>query len=138
MYVSVSRFAGTITEICLCTADLAHVRTVLSDLRTQQKALSTELDQHFTSTDELNPLDGFATKMFSFSKQAKYRLDILSDIVTNAGGKYTEALAFYGEEQKSITSTSEFFGVFRTFVTSYKVRSVLCARCVSILTNCAE
>lgn len=102
-------------------ADLVQVRTVLSELRTQQRALANELEEHFVNAEEIDSEDGFAKCMFPFSKAAKYRLDELSDMVTNAGGKYAEALVFYGEDTKSIASTPEFFSIFKTFVTSYEV-----------------
>lgn len=62
--------------------------------------------------------------MFRFAKLAKERLAALNDSATLAAGKYAEALKFYGEDMKSITSTDMFFSIFKTFVVSYKVSLV--------------
>jgi len=102
-------------------ADLAHVRVSLAEFRTQQTSLETLLLEHFEDVDDLDPKDGFPKKMFRFAKEARERILALTDLVTLAGSTYNEALTFYGEDIKSITSTDEFFGVFKTFVTSYKV-----------------
>jgi len=59
--------------------------------------------------------------MFRFSKDAEERLNTLQDLVTIAQSAYTDALKFYGEDTKSIASTEQFFGTFKTFVDSYKV-----------------
>jgi cytokinesis protein len=63
--------------------------------------------------------------MFRFAKEARERILALTDLVTLANSTYHEALTFYGEDAKSITATDEFFGVFKTFVTSYKVSEAL-------------
>lgn len=102
-------------------ADLSHVRLVLSELRTQQKALNELLQGSFVDVVDLDPEDGFPKKMFRFAREADERLLALTDLVTVASNTFQEALKYYGEDSKSITSTEDFFGVFKTFVTSYKV-----------------
>lgn len=106
-------------RIPLLPADLANVRVILTDLNTAQRALSTELE----NADALNEDDAFPKQMIRFSKEAKERLALLTDVVAEASGAYAKALSFYGEDSKSITSTAEFFAVFKTFVTSYQVSS---------------
>lgn len=103
-------------------ADLSHVTNALKELRTSQVTLEAVLSEHFSRIEELDPNDGFPKKMFRFSKEARERLAALDDLLTQASGEYNKALNFYGEDSKSITSTQEFFAVFKTFVTSYRVR----------------
>lgn len=102
-------------------ADLGHVRAKLSDLRSSQSALATELDNYEQQdARELDPRDQFPTKMYRFKKLAGDRLDALGDTFTLAQTAVDDALAFYGEDSKSIPTTHEFFGIFKTFLTSYK------------------
>jgi hypothetical protein len=118
-------FVVEVSSLTLCrrsSADLSHVKVVLADLRSQQVALDQLLKDGFEDVSDLDPNDGFPKKMFRFAREANERILALTDLVTLASNTYTEALKFYGEDTKTITSTEEFFGVFKTFVTSYKVR----------------
>jgi len=109
-------------ELALPAADLKHVRTALVDFVEQHKALENLLDADFGDLSSLHPDDGFPKRMFRFRREAEERLAALKDTLQLADGTYQRALTLYGEDAKSITSTDEFFSVFKTFVTSYKVR----------------
>ncbi|KAL8279166.1 hypothetical protein RQP46_008422 [Phenoliferia psychrophenolica] len=100
-------------------ADIGHVRAKLADLRASQSALELELENYADAPD-LDTRDQFPKKMFRFAKSARERLDALTDDFTLAQAAVDDALAFYGEDVKSIPTTQEFFGIFKTFVTSYK------------------
>lgn len=58
--------------------------------------------------------------MWRFASEASDRLEDLVDQVTLADATFNEVIKYFGEEDKTMTST-EFFGIFKTFVTSYKV-----------------
>lgn len=58
--------------------------------------------------------------MWKFSALAKGKLDSLVDRLALADASYQNTARFYGELDK-LPSTSEFFGVFKQFLTSYKV-----------------
>lgn len=58
--------------------------------------------------------------MWQFVGKANARLEDLIDDVNHAETTFTEVVAYYGEDSKTMTSI-EFFAVFKTFVTSYKV-----------------
>lgn len=103
-----------------CAADLAHVRTLLGELRTEHRTLAAELEAHYLDEDQLDPNDGFPRKMFRFSREAKERLENLRDLVELASGSFSRAVEFFGEDHKSIATTQAFFEIFKTFVTSYK------------------
>lgn len=79
-----------------------------------------ELGEHFTDVETLQPDDRYAKKMWRFVTEAKDRLADLVDQVTLADATFSEVLKYYGEDDKMMTS-SEFYGIFKTFVTSYKV-----------------
>ena len=58
--------------------------------------------------------------MWRFVGEATDRLADLVEDVTLADTTFGDVLRHYGEDEKSMQS-SEFFGIFKTFVTSYKV-----------------
>lgn len=93
----------------------------MKGLRDSQAVLETVLRDHFEDVADLDPRDNFPQKMFRFAREARERLAALMDKVTLADSAYEDALKFYGEDKKSVSSTQEFFAIFKTFVTSYRV-----------------
>lgn len=98
------------------TVNLQEVRKGLSELREGYKRLRQELDEHHADVG-----DRFSKQMWNFAGHAGRQLEDLTDDVNAADTSYTEVAQFYGEDEKGMTS-SEFYGVFKTFVTSYRVR----------------
>lgn len=100
---------------------LLETRRTTNELRDGLRTLRKELEDHFADMEKAsNPNDLFAKKMWRFVGDAKERLDDLIDEVTLADTTFIEVVRYYGEDEKSMTST-EFFGIFKTFVTSYQV-----------------
>lgn len=97
--------------------NLQEIRKGLSELREGLKRIHQELVDHYT---ELEDQDRFGTQMWAFYKKANSQLEDLVDDVKRADTIFTDAISYYGEEDKNVSS-SEFFGFFKTFVTSYKV-----------------
>jgi cytokinesis protein len=93
------------------------VRRGLTDLREGHKRIKAELEEHFA---EIDPNDRYAKQMWSFVGRAGSQIADLTDDVNAVDTHFTEVVRFYGEDEKSMNS-SEFYGVFKTFVTSYKV-----------------
>lgn len=79
-----------------------------------------ELAEHFT---DLGDDDRYGKQMWTFYNKAKIQLEDLVDDVRNADTTLVDAIKYYGEEDKNMLS-SEFYGIFKTFVTSYKVRLI--------------
>ncbi|MBW0464588.1 hypothetical protein O181_004303 [Austropuccinia psidii MF-1] len=66
--------------------------------------------------------DGYRQRMPKFIREAVNKLAILKDEITLAKTSYTDVLTYFGEEtdeRKQMNSMS-FFGIFKTFVTSYR------------------
>lgn len=97
--------------------NLQDVRKGLAELRDGLKRIRTELAEYFTDP-ETN--DKYGTQMWTFVGRATEQMEDLTDDVRNAETTFTEAIGYYGEEDKNMSS-SEFYGIFKTFVTSYKV-----------------
>jgi len=81
------------------------------------KRIRQELNDYYT---DLALGDGYSNQMRTFVGKVTYRLEYLVDDVNHADTTLTEVVKYFGEEEMDITST-EFFAVFKPFVTSYKV-----------------
>jgi len=97
------------------------VRKDLHEIREGLKSIRQELQDHFSDVDALSPEDLYAKKMWRFVGEAKDRVDDLVDEVNLADTTFTEVVRYYGEDEKNMSS-AEFYGIFKTFVTSYRVR----------------
>lgn len=97
--------------------NLLEVRKSYAELRDGLRKIKKELDEHFSDADLGSP---FVSQMWSFVGKAGNNLEDLQDDLTVADTKFTQAVSYYGEEDRGMTS-SEFYGIFKTFVTSYKV-----------------
>jgi cytokinesis protein len=100
--------------------NLQEVRKGLGELREGLKSIRHELQDHFADIESSDPNDLYGKKMWLFVGEAGERLDGLVDEVTLADSSYGEVVRYYGEDDRNMTSI-EFFGTFKTFVTSYKV-----------------
>jgi len=92
------------------------IRKDLGELRDGLKRIRQELNDYYT---DLALGDGFSKQMWTFVGKATSRLEYLVDDVNHADTTFTEVVKYFGEDEKNLTST-EFFAVFKTFVTSYK------------------
>lgn len=97
---------------------MQDLRKGLAELRDGLKRIRQELSENFVDMD---PSDRYAKQMWSFASSASMKLEDLVDDVNLADTTFTEVIKYYGEEDKNTTS-SEFYGIFKTFVTSYRVR----------------
>ena len=100
--------------------NLQDIRKGLSDLQDGLVRIRQELGDHFT---DLGENDRYGKQMWTFYNKANAQLEDLVDNVRNADTTLVHAIKYYGEEDKNMSS-SEFYGIFKTFVTSYKVRSI--------------
>jgi cytokinesis protein len=108
--------------------NLQELRKGLGDLRDGLKQIRDELAEYFA---DINQNDAYGKKMWAFIKKANILVDDLVDDVNLADTTFTEVIKYYGEEDKNMSST-EFFGIFKTFVTSYKV--CICLHLCTFLT----
>lgn len=97
--------------------NLLDLRKGLGELRDGLKSIRKELEDYFS--DPLED-DRYGTQMWSFVAKAGRQLEDLVDDVNSAETTFNEAVNYYGEEDKNMSS-SEFYGIFKTFVTSYRV-----------------
>ncbi|CAE6426523.1 unnamed protein product, partial [Rhizoctonia solani] len=98
--------------------NLLEVKKHFGELRVGLKSIRSELTEHFSDIDSLPPDDQYPKKMWRFLTEATEQLEDLSDAVKQAELKFGETLRYYGEDEKM--SSAEFFGIFKTFCTSYR------------------
>jgi cytokinesis protein len=97
--------------------NLQDIHKDLGDLRSGLKRIRQELAEHFTDMDQA---DKYGRQMWNFVGKANSQLEDLTDDVSLADSTFMEVIKYFGEEDKNMSS-SEFYGIFKTFVTSYKV-----------------
>lgn len=102
------------------TVNLHDVRKGLTELREGLKSTRVELQEHFSDVESMPPNDQYGRKMWRFTSEATERLEDLVDEVNLADVTFGEVLKYYGEGDSTMSS-SEFYGIFKTFVISYKV-----------------
>jgi len=96
--------------------NLQDLRKELAELRDGLKRIRQELGEHFADMDQT---EKYGKQMWSFVGKANSQLEDLIDNVNLADTTFTEAIKYFGEEDKTMSS-SEFYAIFKTFVTSYK------------------
>lgn len=96
---------------------MQDLRKGLNDLREGLKRIRQELAEHFADLDDQ---DMYGKQMWSFVAKANEQVEDLVHDVNNAESTFVDAITYYGEDEKNMTS-SEYYGIFKTFVTSYKV-----------------
>lgn len=105
--------------ICkLYAVNLQDVRKQLTELREGLKRIRQELADNFSDSEQN---DRYGKQMWSFVGKAVSQLEDLVDDVNHADSTFNEVVKYYGEDERNMSS-SEFYGIFKTFVTSYKVR----------------
>lgn len=100
--------------------NLQDVRKGVTELRNGLKRIRTELKDHYA---EPGLDDKYGTQMWAFVGKATEQLEDLTEDTRNAEATFTEAIGYFGEDDRNMSS-SEFYGIFKTFITSYKVRLV--------------
>jgi cytokinesis protein len=89
-------------------------KSMLDEIRNIRRSLEDNFEQ---------ASDGYTRKMFRFSAVAEDELQELRDGIVAAEKDLREVQTFYGEgeEMGRSVQSQEFFGIFRTFTSSYKV-----------------
>lgn len=101
---------------------LQEVRKDLANLREGLKKIRQELTDNFANVE---PSNQYGTKMWAFLKKATALLEELVDDINAAESTFSEVAQFYGEDEKNMTST-EFYGIFKTFIAYYRVSMATC------------
>ena len=93
-------------------------KKMLDDIRSIRQSLQT----HFADVD-----DGYARRMFRFGAAAEEDMQEVRDGILQAEKLLRDVQTYYGEgeEMGRPTQSQDFFGIFRTFTSSWKVRSVV-------------
>jgi hypothetical protein len=98
--------------------NLQDVRKGLTELRDGLKAIRQELKEYFSDVEQN---DRYSKQMWGFLGKATRQMEDLIDDVNAADTLFTEVVKYFGEDDKNMSS-AEFYGIFKTFITSYRVR----------------
>ncbi|KAJ7134999.1 hypothetical protein C8R43DRAFT_626176 [Mycena crocata] len=92
--------------------NLQDLRKGLGELRDGLKRIRQELGEHFADMDQT---EKYGKQMWNFVGKANIQLEDLIDNVNLADTTFTEAIKYFGEEDKTMGS-SEFYAIFKTNV----------------------
>jgi cytokinesis protein len=110
-----------VTDSFLYIVNLKDVKRGSFELQDGLKRIRPELEDHFS---KIGAEDLYGTQMWRFVIKADQKLKDLMDEVNLAQSTFTEVVNYFGEDDKNMSS-SEFYGIFKTFVISYKVCPVV-------------
>jgi len=88
-------------------------------MRIKLNDLAVELQKNFTDV-ELEENDRFPGIMKDFLVKSLHKFEELQDKYTSMEVAYKDVVTYYGEDPIN-TKPDEFFGVFKTFITSFEV-----------------
>jgi cytokinesis protein len=94
-----------------------------AELRTELQKIRKELENNFVDTDNtLHPDDRYADVMWPFVAEASERVESLGDKLRLTEAEFSHVKELFAVEAHKQCSSVEFFGIFKEFVTSYKVK----------------
>jgi len=85
---------------------------------TKLNDLAMELDKNYTD-EELEENDRFPANMRVFVERSKNKFEELQVKYTSMEVAYKDVVSYFGEDPKS-TKPDEFFGIFKTFISSFE------------------
>lgn len=107
-----------LTLVSLSIDELQPVAKARTELSEKLAAIDKEIKDHLE--DEPISGDRYAQRMIRFLAEARDRIDALNDRRITTESTYNETLKYFNEDPA--TPSNVFFGIFKTFLTSYKVR----------------
>ncbi|KAL0089033.1 hypothetical protein J3Q64DRAFT_1443535 [Phycomyces blakesleeanus] len=104
-----------------CRITLPDVIKEYNELRSGISKLIKELKIHYDDSYEAPEDDKYADVMRKFRDEAAEKFDELEVRYTSMDVAYKDVVGFYGENPGQI-QPDEFFGIFKTFTSSWEVR----------------
>lgn len=96
-----------------------------NELRSGLQKLIQELDSHYGEDYEAPEGDNYAKVMHEFREKALEKFEELEVRYTSMDIAYKDAVSFYGENPAEM-KPDEFFGIFKTFTSSWEVCFIRC------------
>lgn len=93
-----------------------------NELRSGLQKLIQELDSHYGEDYEAPDGDNYSKTMYEFKEKALEKFEELEVRYTSMDVAYKDAVSFYGENPAEM-KPDEFFGIFKTFTSSWEVCS---------------
>lgn len=109
-------------EITECNTDNIYVTVSKVELVSEFSNIKKGLKQF----DVLSSEDSFTETMKAFEKEAKKKFDMIEQLWQKSDSSFEKVVSFYGENSKTM-QPNEFFKIFYTFSTSWKVKKSECS-----------
>jgi cytokinesis protein len=103
-----------------CRVTLQDMVKDYNEIRSGLQKLLQELDNHYGDDYEAPDGDNFAKTMYAFRNDAIDKFEQLEVRYTSMDVAYKDVVTFYGENPDQM-KPDEFFGIFKTFTSSWEV-----------------
>lgn len=98
---------------------LPELKSEFTQLKTKIQEIKTELQTHFVNGYKSHPDDRFYQVMHPFVESAERSFQQAEKAMIDMEGLYKDCVKFYGEDS-AVMKPDEFFGIFKTFATSFE------------------
>ncbi|CAG8544118.1 19641_t:CDS:10 [Racocetra fulgida] len=102
-----------------CRVSQQEMTNEYRQMGTKLNDLAIELQKHFGDDVELENNDRFPEMMKEFVVKSQQKFEDLQMEYTSMEVAYKDVVAYFGEDPKN-TKPDEFFGIFKTFLTSFE------------------
>ncbi|GJJ73060.1 hypothetical protein EMPS_05418 [Entomortierella parvispora] len=102
-----------------CRVSLPELKTEFNQLKTKLMEIKTELQTHYVKGYKSHPEDRFYQVMQPFIETAERSFQLAEKAMIDMECLYKDCVKFYGEDS-SVMKPDEFFGIFKTFSTSFE------------------
>ncbi|KAF9357922.1 hypothetical protein BGX26_002860 [Mortierella sp. AD094] len=102
-----------------CRVSLPELQSDYNHIKTKLKEIKAELSSHYPDGLQTSPDDNFYEVMQPFIETAEKQFAVAELAMTEMDGLYKDCVKFYGEDA-TIMKPDEFFGIFKTFTSSFE------------------
>ena len=130
MRIAVSILGLYLSPLKVCSVNFADMQSTSKAMLEEIRLIRRLLQDNFQGAN-----DGYTRKMFRFSAVAEEELQEVRDGIVQAEKGLRDVQTYFGEgeEMGRPVQSQDFFGVFRTFTSSWKAcPSLLARQCLTI------
>ncbi|KAG5458339.1 MAG: hypothetical protein BJ554DRAFT_1446, partial [Olpidium bornovanus] len=102
-----------------CRVSFAALRAEYAEIKSKLRMIRQELESHHADSENRQPDDKFVDMMTEFMSTAGEQFDNLDIRFTSMNIAYQDVVRMYGEDSSTMPP-EEFFGIFRTFLSSFE------------------
>ncbi|KAF9952327.1 Dishevelled associated activator of morphogenesis 2 [Modicella reniformis] len=106
-----------------CRVSLPELQSEYNHIKTMLKEIKTELHTHYPGGLETCPDDRYSVVMRPFIETVEIEFSLIEAYMAEMNDVYNDCVKFFGEDP-AIIKPDEFFGIFKTFMSSFQKSSL--------------